>query len=57
MTIDGDLSEIEQLISATVACGWDYTDCNPDDEGREVIDIYSLEEAADQWRLYVTFTG
>jgi hypothetical protein len=47
VTIDGDSSEIESLISATVAAHWDYTACNPNDEGREVIDAYSLNEAAE----------
>ena len=55
VTIAADSSEIQQLISATVASSWDFTDCNPDDEGREVVDVYSVDGSADQWRLYVTF--
>lgn len=55
VTIDSDLSEIETLILATVHSHWDYTYCKSGDEGQDFVDVYSLEEAKDQWRIYVKF--
>lgn len=52
-----DTSEIHDLVSATQHCHWDYSDENADDDGHAVLDVYALEEAADQWRIKVTFVG
>ena len=57
VTIDGDSSEIHSLVMSAVTGEWDYSDENRDDEGHEVLDVYALEEAADQWRIKVTFVG
>lgn len=57
VTIDGDSSEIHSLVSATQHGDWDYSDENRDEEGREVLDVYSLDESGDQWRIKVTFAA
>lgn len=55
VTIDGDSSDIHSLVGSAVTGEWDYADEGRDDEGREVLDVYSLDGAADQWRIKVTF--
>lgn len=56
VTIDeDDTCVIHELVDAAVTGDWDYSDENRDDEGREVLDVYSLSEAPDQWRIKVTF--
>lgn len=56
VTIDeDDTCVIQELVSATITGDWDYSDENRDDDGREVLDVYSLSEAPDQWRIKVTF--
>ena len=50
--IDG--GDIHELVSATVSQDWDYSEENRDDEGREVLDVYSTDDAGDEWRIKVT---
>jgi len=45
---------IWDAVSSSVSQDWDYSEENRDEEGREVLDVYSLEETADQWRVKVT---
>ena len=53
--LDCDSSDIHSLVGAAVTGEWDYSEENRDDEGREVLDVYSLDCEADQWRIKITF--
>lgn len=56
VTVDeADTCRIHELVSATVCIDWDYSDENRDDDGHEVLDVYSLDGDHDQWRIKVTF--
>jgi hypothetical protein len=46
--------DIHDLVSASVSQDWDYSSENRDDQGREVLDAYSTDDATDQWRIKVT---
>lgn len=50
-----DTSAIHDLVSATQHEHWDYSDENDTEDGRRVLDVYSLEESPNQWRIRVTF--
>lgn len=47
--------EIHSLVMATETGEWDYSQENRDEDGREVIDAYSLDGNPRQWRIKVTF--
>lgn len=55
VTVDSDSGEILELINATILSDWDYTQDNRDDEGNEVLDVYSLAGSREQWRINITF--
>jgi hypothetical protein len=47
--------EIHSLVMASQTGEWDYSQENRDEEGREVLDVYSLDGSPDAWRIKVTF--
>lgn len=47
--------EIHSLVMATETGEWDYSQENRDEEGREVLDVYTLDGNANEWRIKVTF--
>jgi len=49
--IDGDSGEILELISSTMPACWDYT--ISDYEGVDRMDVYSLDESRDEWRINI----
>jgi hypothetical protein len=58
VTVDeSDTCRIHELVDSAVTGDWDYSDENRGDDGCEVLDVYSLAEAADQWRIRVTFAS
>lgn len=52
---DVSSDEIHDLVMATETGEWDYSEENRDEEGREVLDVYTLEHNKHQWRIKVTF--
>lgn len=54
---ESNIDRIHDLVAATTGESWDYSSENCDAEGREVLDVYSLDDASDQWRIKVTFAG
>lgn len=46
--------DIHSLVMATESGEWDYSQENHDEEGREVLDVYTLPDNNDQWRIKVT---
>jgi len=58
VTVDeSDTCRIHELVDSAVTGDWDYSHENRGDDGCEVLDVYSLAEAADQWRIRVTFAS
>jgi|JI9StandDraft_1071089.scaffolds.fasta_scaffold174712_1 hypothetical protein len=47
--------EIHSLVTATETGEWDYSQENRDEEGREVLDVYTLGTGSNGWRIKVTF--
>ena len=47
--------DIHNLVMATETGEWDYSQENRDEEGREVLDVYTLDGNAHEWRIKVTF--
>lgn len=56
VTIEGN-DDIHELVTAAYAGEWDYSDENPDEDGNQVLDVYSLESESDSWRINVTIVG
>jgi hypothetical protein len=46
--------DIHSLVMASQTGEWDFSQENRDEEGHEVLDVYSLDSEDDQWRIKVT---
>ena len=52
-----DCDDIHFLVTSTELGEWDYSQENRDEEGREILDVYSLDGNKNEWRIKVTFAN
>lgn len=52
-----DCDDIHHLVTATELGEWEYNRENCDEEGREVLDVYTLDSNKNEWRIKVTLAG
>ena len=52
-----DTCEIHHLVDSAQTGDWDYVEGTLDEDGLEVLDVYSCASARQSWRISVTFAG